>query len=75
MTVLLLVVVPLAMGYAIPGAMAARAVWLAFGALMAYSQASDDELGGAWVLVALVVLVGLLFVQFGHRLRERDVQA
>ncbi len=67
----LFVAVPVAMGYVFSNAMAARTAWLGFGALMAYSQSRDDELGGMWVVVGLFVLIGLLLVQLGHRLRKR----
>lgn len=71
MMVLLFLAVPLGMGYAIPGATAARVAWLAFGAMLAVSQSRDADLGGAWVIVVLVVLIGLLPVELGHRLRLR----
>lgn len=75
MLLVLFVVVPLALGYAIPGRTVARMVWLGLGAVMSYSQAQDDDLGAAWVLVALVVLLGLLFVELGHWLRGRNARS
>lgn len=75
MLLVLFVVVPVALGYAIPDRTVSHMVWLGFGAVMSYSQAQDDDLGAAWILVGLVVLLGLLFVEMGHRLRMRNARS
>lgn len=68
---LLFVVLPLTLGWAIPRRATATAVWIALGALMAVLQSHDDELGGVWLIIVLLVLFGIALVYAGHSGRRR----
>lgn len=67
---LLFVVLPLTLGWAIPRLATATAVWIALGALMAVLQSHDDDLGGVWLIIVLLILLGIALVYAGHSERR-----
>lgn len=68
---LLFVVLPLSLGWAVPRLAAATTAWIALGSLMAVMQSQDDELGGVWLIVVGLVLFGVALVYAGHKGRRR----
>jgi hypothetical protein len=46
-------------------------VWVLIGAGAAYSQSTSDSLGGMWIAVAIVVVIGLGVVERGYAVRLR----
>ena len=72
---LLFVVLPLALGWAIPRLAVAAAAWIALGSLMTVMQSQDDELGGVWLIVVGLVLFGVALVYAGHNGRRRRARS
>jgi hypothetical protein len=70
----LFVVLPVVLGRVIPHDFAARGVWLLLGGVMAYLQSRTESLGGAWVVIAILVVFGFGFVEWGISMRARHAR-